>query len=99
MQATLEEIFEKMDLKLKKGSVLQSTVFEDNNGCIAIAKAPKMSPRTKHIALKYHFFKSHLNDTNFVLQKIDTDVQTADIFTKGLVGEKFQILCKLLAGW
>ena len=33
-----------------------STVFEDNNGAIALATAPKMNARTKHIAVKYHHF-------------------------------------------
>jgi hypothetical protein len=38
--------------------VIKSTVFEDNNGAISIATAVKMTPRTKYIAVKYHFFKS-----------------------------------------
>ncbi len=31
-------------------------VHEDNQSCIAMATNPKFSPRTKHIALKYHHF-------------------------------------------
>ena len=30
-------------------------IFEDNTSCITVAKAPSMTPRTKHIALKFHF--------------------------------------------
>ena len=37
-----------------------STVFEDNKGCVELANAPKMRPRSKHIALKYHQFRSHV---------------------------------------
>ncbi len=31
-------------------------VREDNQSCIAMANNPKVSPRTKHIALKYYHF-------------------------------------------
>jgi hypothetical protein len=31
-------------------------VREDNQSCIAMASNPKFSPRTKHIAIKYHHF-------------------------------------------
>ena len=41
-------------LQLKLGKV-----WEDNNGCIALANGQKFSPRTKHIGMKYH----HLNCT------------------------------------
>jgi hypothetical protein len=37
-----------------------STIFEDNKGCVELANAPKMRPRTKHIALQYHHFHSHV---------------------------------------
>jgi hypothetical protein len=35
---------------------VKCTVFEDNNGALDLATAPKMRPRTKHIAIKYHQF-------------------------------------------
>ena len=35
-------------------------VFGENKGCINLVRAPKMKPRTKHTALKYHHFESHL---------------------------------------
>ena len=34
--------------------------FEDNTGCLDLAKTPKLRPRTKHIAVKYHHFRSHV---------------------------------------
>ena len=30
--------------------------FEDNTGCLELAKAPKLRPRTKHITVKFHHF-------------------------------------------
>ncbi len=75
-------------------------VFEDNNGAISTATPVRMTPRTKHIAMKYHFFKRHINDKSSIsLSKIDTNLQKADIFTKGLASQKFAEIRKLLCGW
>ena len=82
---------------------IKSTIFEDNNGAISVATAPQMTPRTKHIAIKYHFVKQYfgknrLKDHPFVLEKIDTKIQKADIFTKGLSADSFKSIRKLLCG-
>ena len=37
-------------------------VFEDNKGCIDMVKLPRMRPRTKHIVLKYHHFRTHVKN-------------------------------------
>ena len=100
LRRLLLEIATAMRLPENKESVIKSTVFEDNNGAIATATAVKMSPRTKHIGVKYHFFKSHVNDESGIsLSKIDTNLQKADIFTKGLAPQKFAEIRKLLCGW
>ena len=61
---------------------------EDNNGCISTYTVPKMSPRTMHIAVKYHFaryfFSPEAEDLPYVLEKIDTDLQKADILNWAL---------------
>ena len=81
-------------------SVIRSKVFEDNNGALTMATAPKMTPRSKHIAVKYHFFKSHIgSDKGIVIKKIDSESQLADIFTKGLERVKFENIRKLLMNW
>ena len=64
---------------------IKLTVLKDNNGAIATANAIKMTPSTKNIALKYHFFKIHIGEESGIeLVKIDTNLQKADIFTKGM---------------
>ena len=40
------------------------SVHEDNQSCIKIANSTKFTPRTKHIALKYHHFKSFVKSGN-----------------------------------
>jgi len=76
-----------------------STVFEDNKGCVELANAPKMRPRTKHIALKYHHFRSHVASGDIKIKWIDTKSQLADIFTKPLPEPLFTSLRLLLLGW
>ena len=65
-----------------------STIYEDNNGAIVVAKSPRMTPTSKHIAIKYHWFRQHVGK-EFVIRKIESENQKADIFTKGLQGQYF----------
>lgn len=102
MKRLLAEVTSKMSMPHEHQAHLHSTVFEDNNGALSLANSPKMSPRTKHIAVKYHFFKTHINKEGkdkISIEKIDTDLQKADIFTKGLTAEKHKAIRKLLMGW
>jgi len=78
--------------------------FEDNAGALELAKAPKLRPRTKHIAVKYHHFLSYVKtDENpqgiLELQWIPTDQQQADGFTKPLTPDLFAKIRKLVNGW
>ena len=100
MRRMLQEVGKVLDLPFTKPAILHSTVFEDNNGALSMATSPKISPRTKHIAVKYHHFRTSIGIENGVLiEKIDTNVQKADIFTKGLGSEKHKSIRKLLMGW
>ena len=74
-------------------------VWEDNESCIKVAKSPKFTPRTKHIAIKYHHFRSFVQDGTIDIRSIDTKEQIADIFTKPLPEASFVYLRKLLMGW
>jgi hypothetical protein len=76
-----------------------SKVFEDNNGCLVLASSPRMTPRSKHIAVKYHFFRSHVVSGAIRIFKINTEEQQVDIFTKGLVRALFEKIRKLVMGW
>lgn len=74
-------------------------LFEDNKGAYELAKAPKMRPCTKHIALKYHHFGQHVINGTIRINPIGTKDQIADIFTKGLACDQFEFLRKPLCGW
>ena len=61
-----------------------SNVFEDNAGAIELARCPKLRPRTKHIAVKYHHFRDHVQQGDIMIKPISTNDQIADLFTKPL---------------
>ncbi|MGH3055611.1 MAG: Ty1/Copia family ribonuclease HI, partial [Gaiellaceae bacterium] len=92
------EVLASYEIQLQEANT-HSTVFEDNNGALTLAHTPAMTPRTKHIAIKYHFFREHVRQGTIKIKKIDTDHQKADIFTKGLAAPKFEHLRKMLIGW
>jgi hypothetical protein len=93
MRELLSELQQYMNIQSKHPIKIRSTVFEDNNGCISVANAPKMTPRTKHIAVKYHFFKDHIGEEKgMLIKKIESELQLADLFTKGLAQDLFEKL-------
>ena len=101
MRRMFEEVLKALSLEQTCPVTVKSKIFEDNNGAISTATTPKMTPRTKHIAVKYHFVKDYfarrkMGDHPFELLKIDTLDQKADIFTKGLNEVAFSRIRKLL---
>ena len=101
MRHLLLEIISHVDLKaLPEATSFKSVVWEDNNGCIATVKAPKLTPCTKHIAIKYHYSKSQIGeDKGIILEKIESLIQKADILTKGLGQIDFERIRGLMCGW
>jgi len=79
--------------------IVKCKVFEDNTIHIKVVTAPSMMPRTKHIALKYHHFRSFVKSGQIEIFSIGTTEQTADIFTKPLFGDLFLHLRKKMMGW
>ncbi len=73
-------------------------VWEDNQLCIAMATSQMFTPRTKHIALKYHHFKKYLKLEKIQINYIHTEMQQADILTKPVKIELFPKLCYMLMG-
>ena len=46
-----------------------STTYEYNNGTIAASTIPRMTPTSKHISVKYHWFRQNVGK-EFVIRKI-----------------------------
>ena len=96
----LQEIVDKMKLAYTQALILHSSVFKDNNGALQLAQSPKVSPITRNIAVKYHFFRSNIGeDKGILVTKVESENQIPNMFTKGLTIQRFEPLRKKLMGW
>ncbi len=80
------------------------TIHEDNLSAISMAESLKITPRTKHIAIKYHHFLSRVQTSfnkseDIKLKYILTKQQLADILTKPIDDDRFFKLRYMLCGW
>ena len=98
LKRLIEEVIDNLVIDSKKlKSVSSSTVYEDKNGDIVVETSPSTNPTSKHISVKYHWFRKHVGK-EFEIRKIESENQKADIFTRGLQGEIFVRISKLLCG-
>nr|ABB47276.1 retrotransposon protein, putative, unclassified [Oryza sativa Japonica Group] len=68
-------------------------LFCDNTNAINVAKNRVQHSRTKHIDIRFHFLRDHVEKGDVELQFLDTKLQLADIFTKPLDSNRFAFLC------
>nr|GEW38905.1 retrovirus-related Pol polyprotein from transposon TNT 1-94 [Tanacetum cinerariifolium] len=61
----------------------------DSKSTISISCNPVQHSKTKHIAVRYHFIKEHVEKGTIELYFVKTDYQLADIFTKALPVDRF----------
>ncbi|KAL3767222.1 hypothetical protein ACHAWU_003313 [Discostella pseudostelligera] len=97
----LVEITAILNIPFTPGSNMHVRIHEDNAGTLILGKLEprRMTPRSKHYAVKYHWFREQLLPRNIELVKIATQDQLGDIFTKGLGGVAFKRVRKQLMGW
>nr|GEV34081.1 copia protein [Tanacetum cinerariifolium] len=69
-------------------------IYYDSKSAIAISYNPVQHFRTKHIAVRYHFIKEHVEKGTIELYFVKTDNQLADIFTKALPVDRFNYLVR-----
>nr|GEX62498.1 hypothetical protein [Tanacetum cinerariifolium] len=63
-------------------------MYCDSKAAIAISCNPAQHSRTKHINVKYHFIKEHVEKGIVELFFVETEYQLADLFTKALPIER-----------
>lgn len=74
---------------LSEGS---TTILEDNQSCIAMARNPQFHGRVKHIDIKHHFIREKVNNGTIELKYCPTHEMVADMLTKGLAEQQFCFL-------
>jgi hypothetical protein len=74
--------------------------FEDNSGALEMATVlHKSRPRTKHINVGFHHFRSFVNSGAITIHDIDTTQQRADIMTKSVSVTLLQRHRMSIMGW
>ncbi|GJV28975.1 retrovirus-related pol polyprotein from transposon TNT 1-94 [Tanacetum coccineum] len=71
-------------------------IYCDLKSAIAISCNPIQHSRTKHIDVRYHFIKEHVEKGTIELYFVKTDYQLANLFTKALLPERFNYLVRRL---
>ena len=71
-------------------------IYEDNQGCIQLAKNPIHHRKTKHIDIQYHFVREKVESKEIELEHCSSGSMIADICTKPLPGPKYKELRELL---
>ena len=64
----------------------------DSKSAIAISANPVQHSKTKHIDIRYHFLKHHVEEGNVEMYFVSTEFQLADLFTKALDEKRFNFL-------
>ncbi|KAJ9548122.1 hypothetical protein OSB04_020665 [Centaurea solstitialis] len=67
-------------------------IYCDSKSAIAISCNPVQHTKTKHIDIRYHFIKDHVEKGTIELYFVNTEFQLADLFTKALDEKRFNFL-------
>ena len=97
--STSSKSFGNVILNEEENSIPTSKVYEDNNACLKFTSLLRLTPRTKHIAVPYHWFRTKVEQLEISIEPISTEKQLADQFTKPLIVNKFLSARKDLMGW
>jgi hypothetical protein len=65
-------------------------IYIDSTGALSFAENAQFSPRTKHIDIRHHFIRDHLEKGVIKLSYIPSEDNTADVLTKALDRVKFE---------
>ena len=61
LKIPIKEVIDNLGIDSEKlNFVSSSTIYEDNNRAIVVAKSKRMTPTSKHIAFKYYWFRQNV---------------------------------------
>ena len=95
----LEDLTKQVLPIINSTTVFKCKTFEDNMSCIKLATTHCTCPRTKHLSLRLHHFRSHIVNKLITIEYIHTKDQLADIFTKPLPTVQYNKLRNLIMSW
>lgn len=88
----LRQLLSDLGRKQPEPTILRS----DNQAAIRLVRNPEFHKRTKHVDVKYHIIREHLQNDLITVTYVPTADNVADALTKLLPRDKFQRLISLL---
>ena len=82
----IRELLKEFELEFKE----PIRIYEDNAGAISISKFGNLTKNSKYIETHYHFVNENYLEGIIDVVKIESEANTADIFTKSLGRIKFE---------
>ncbi|GJR39267.1 retrovirus-related pol polyprotein from transposon TNT 1-94 [Tanacetum coccineum] len=82
----------KQDCTAMSTAKAEIPMYCDSKSAIAISCNPVQHSCTKHIDIRYHFIKEHVEKGTMELYFVKIEYQRADLFTKALPKERFEYL-------
>ena len=82
-----------LELGIKQESLV---VYCDNQSAVHLSKNQVFHERSKHIDIKLYFVRDVIESRTVLVEKIDTEHNPADMFTKILPGGKFNYCLELI---
>ena len=79
--------------------IIKCRTFEDNMSCVKMANNHKTRPRTKHLYIRLHHFRSHIVKKLITVAHVSTKNPLTYIFTKPLPRVQFCILRQKIMTW
>ena len=73
-----------------------TTVYEDNQGAIALTKNPEHHARNKHIDMRHHYCRDMVQRGAVNVVYMPTHLMPADMLTKALASVAFQRCCGVI---
>ncbi len=85
-----------LQIEMQAKTHMHIKIHKDNVDALILGKLKpwQMTPRSKHYAVKYHWFCKHIGPRNIQLVKISSEDQLGDFFTKRLESRNFFQVCK-----
>ncbi|GJW07298.1 putative ribonuclease H-like domain-containing protein [Tanacetum coccineum] len=71
---------------------MNTVIYIDNTSTICIIENPVQHSKTKHIEIRHHFIRDCNTKKLIQMAKIDTQLNVADLLTKGFDAGRFQYL-------
>lgn len=78
------QLASEIDIKID----LPITIHCDNRSAIELANVEAFRQRSKHIDIRYHHIRDHINIGNIAVEHVGTEEMVTDSLTKPVFGEK-----------